>query len=274
MTTAQNNQRKNASDKLEDLVEAKLELKRPVFFIPGWTDENCVCWMTPYLKRDACVKEWVAKIVKNLELVNYISFSAKESETCSSFLDFGDILKTKIWDKIGKIQTFDLVGHSMGGLDSVAAITHPDDPLKNVNYLITLATPHQGSEWGEIGAKFGKRERYHTLQCVNLDPDQLPIQLINRLRKRMQLVERIKKLYCLMGTRDQAVMRSARFNKAGIDSKLYEKKVEILEIDGATHSQKYGITQDPRTILAVLKILLDIEIEKPKYNYGYLYKKS
>lgn len=77
-----------------------------------------------------------------------------------------------------------------------------------------------------------------------------------------------------MGTRDQAVMRGARFNKVGIDQKLYEKRVEILEIDGATHSQKYGITQDPRTILAVLRILLDIELEKPKYNYGYLYKKN
>ena len=77
-----------------------------------------------------------------------------------------------------------------------------------------------------------------------------------------------------MGTRDQAVMQSARYNKTDIDPKLYAKKVEVVVMDGATHSQKYGITQDPRAILAVLKILCDMELEKPNYNFGYLYKKS
>lgn len=44
MTIAQNNQpacrrgrRKNAAGKLEELAKNKLELKRPVFFIHGWT---------------------------------------------------------------------------------------------------------------------------------------------------------------------------------------------------------------------------------------------
>src|SRR3989338_10480597 len=100
MTIAQNNQRKNASDKLEDLVWNKLELKRPVFFIPGWTDETCVCWKSPYLKRDVCIKDWSKKVVKNPDYINYVSFPVKESQSCKSFFDFGDILKEKIWDTI------------------------------------------------------------------------------------------------------------------------------------------------------------------------------
>jgi len=274
MTIAQDNQRQNAVGKLEELVENKLELKRPVFFIPGWTDESCVCWMTPYLKRGTCIKEWAPKVIKNFDLVNYVSFSTKESEGCKSFFDFGDILKEKIWERIGKKADFDLVGHSMGGLDAVAAITDEEDTLLNVNKLITVATPHRGSELGEIGPVFRKYPEHIASQCVNLDPDQPAIKVINKPDAREKLLTRVEKLYCLMGTRDQAVMRSARFNKAGIDPKLYEKKVEVLVMDGATHSQKYGITQDPRTILAVLRILFDIELEKPKYNYGYLYKKS
>ena len=90
MTTEQNNQRKNAADRLEELAKKKLELKRPVFFIPGWTDEACVCWMTPYLSRGTCMKEWVLKIIKNPNLVNFVSFSNKESESCKSrwFISF------------------------------------------------------------------------------------------------------------------------------------------------------------------------------------------
>ncbi len=274
MTTVQNSQRQNATDKLEELASNRLELKRPVFFIPGWTDETCVCWKSPYLKRDVCIKDWSKKIIKNPDQINYVTFTVKESQSCKSFFDFGDILKEKIWNTIGKKADFDLVGHSMGGLDAVAAITDEEDTLLNVKKLITVATPHQGSELGEIGPIFRKYPEHIASQCVNLDPDQPAIKLINKPDAREKLLNRVEKLYCLMGTRDQAVMRNARYNKTGVDQKLYEKKVEILEIDGATHSQKYGITQDPRTILALLKILLDIEIEKPKYNYGYLYKKS
>lgn len=274
MSTKQNTQRQNATGKLEKLIENKLELKRPVFFIPGWTDEACVCWSTPYLKRGTCLKEWVRKVVKNPGLVNYVSFTEKESKGCKSFFDFGDILKKRIWKEIGKRAGFDLVGHSMGGLDAIAAITDEENTLRNVDKLITVATPLQGSELGEIGPVFRKYPEHIAAQCVNLDPDQPAIKLINKPDAREKLLNRVNKLYCLMGTRDQAVMRSARFNKEGIDPKFYQKKVELLVIDGATHSRKYGITQDSRSILAILKILCDIELEKPKCNYGYIYKNT
>ena len=73
-----------------------------------------------------------------------------------------------------------------------------------------------------------------------------------------------------MGTRDMAVMKSARFNKKKIDKDLYAEKVEILEFGGARHTGKSGITHDARVILAIISILIGIEIPRPKYNYGYL----
>lgn len=267
-------QKKNALDKLNKFSESKIKLKRPVFFVPGWTDEECVCWKFPYIKNYVPIKEWITTVVENSEIVYYVTFSEKETKASSSFLDLGDVLKTKVWDKIGDKKEFDLVGHSMGGLDSVAAITDNVEPLNNVHNLITVATPHQGSELGEIGPVFRKYDRHHALQCLNLDPDQPAIKLINKLDVRKRLLEDINELYCLMGTRDMAVMKSARFNKEGIDVDLYQRKVDIIEFGGATHSQKYGITQDPRVILAVINLLVGTEPEKPKYNYGYIYRKA
>ena len=219
-------QLENALKRLDELSQNKIELKRPVFFVPGWTDEDCVCWKTAYQKGYTPIKEWISKTVKNADVANYVTFSDKETKACSSFLDFGDVLKTKIWDIIDYKKEFDLIGHSMGGLDSVAAITDHIEPLNNVHDLITVATPHQGSELGEIGPVFNKYERHHALQCLNLDPDQPSIKLINKLETRNKLLESIEKLYCLMGTRDMAVMRSARFNKEGIDKDYYKKKVD------------------------------------------------
>ena len=273
MTIAQE-QRKNACEKLEELAEEKLSFKRPVFFIPGWTDEDCTCWVSSYLKRDRCIQQWVGQVVQNCQWVNPISFTEKESESCTSFFDFGDLVKEKVWKKIGTETEFNLVGHSMGGLDAVAAIVDEVEPLWKVHRLITVATPHQGSELGELGPKVRKYSRHHALQCINLDPDQPAIKAVNTLTVRQRLLDRVEKLYCLMGTRDRAVMASARFKKADIDPAQYQRKVEILQIDGATHSQKLGITQDSRTILAILQILLDIELEEPKYSYGYVYQKS
>jgi hypothetical protein len=266
-------QRVRAKKKLENLVRDKINLKRPVFFVPGWTDEDNTCWKTAYRKGYVPIKDWISKIAKNSNLAEYITFTEKESEKCKSFFDFADVLKPKIWDKIGKNKKFDIVGHSMGGLDVVAAIIDDDKPLLNVYNLITVATPHQGSELGEIGSIFRKYKPHHALQCINLDPDQLPIKLINKLEARKTLLSRVDKLYCLMGTRDMAVMRSARYNKKSLNPELYKKKVKIVEFGGATHSQKYGITQDPRVILAIVNILLGIELEEPKYNYGYIYKR-
>lgn len=266
-------QKQNALKKLLELKQNKMELKRPVFFVPGWTDEGNACWQEPYQERYTPIKDWLTEIKINHNLAEYITFTDDESKNCNSFINFASIIKDKIWAKVDKNKIYDIVGHSMGGLDIVTAIADKENPLLNVNNCITVATPHRGSEWGEIAPKIKKYKPHHAIQCINLDPDQPPIKLINKLVARQALLNRINKLYCLMGTRDMTVMQSARFNKEGLDPELYKKKVEIIEIGGATHSQKYGITQDPRTILAIVSILLDLELVRPKYNYGYTYKK-
>jgi len=272
MNEERKRQKQNALTQLNQYVSGKLTLARPVFFVPGWTDEDNTWWTTTDEKLGVSAEKWFSDIFTNDDLATYVTFSEEESKGCKSFLDFGPVLKNKIFEKIGKRTEFDLIGHSMGGLDSVAAIIDDTAPLLKIRNLITVATPHQGSELGEIGPIFRDYPPHHAMQCVNLDPDQMPIKYVNQLDIRKKLLNRIKELYCFMGTVDMAVMRSARLNKKDLNPAFYEKKVEVLEIGGATHTGKDGITLDPRTILKIISILMDFPLEKPKYNYGYIYK--
>lgn len=80
----------------------------------------------------------------------------------------------------------------------------------------------------------------------------------------------VHEFYSLMGSRDMAVMRSARYNLDGLDAQLVREKYQSAEIGGASHSGKAGITQDPRTILAILRLLTDLRLDQPVLNYGYI----
>jgi len=67
-------QRRRAVKKLEDLINNKISLERPVFFVPGWTDEDNTCWKTAYRKSYVSMKEWIKKIVKNSYLADVATF--------------------------------------------------------------------------------------------------------------------------------------------------------------------------------------------------------
>lgn len=253
-------EKRKATEELERFVQAELAFERPVFFVPGWTDEANLCWTSPYVSGYTPVKKWISRITSNPELADYVIFSSEESKDCYSFFDFAFYLKEKIWQKIGKKASLDIVAHSMGGLDAVVSIID-DDPLLNVNSLITVATPHRGSEWGEFQSCalvkiFRKSHSHHVVQGVNLDPDQPFIPRINEPKAKGNLLRRVNKLYCLSGTRDIAVMKSAEYNDVGLARDLYKQKVAVREpYLMARHSGRDGITQDPRAILEIIKIL-------------------
>ena len=44
MSLTQDKLRKDAVAKLEELIKFRPKLRKPVFFVPGWTDEANVCW--------------------------------------------------------------------------------------------------------------------------------------------------------------------------------------------------------------------------------------
>ena len=50
----------------------RLRLKRPVFFVPDWTDQGCLCWTEPYTEGGAdrrpgweyTIQDWVEELVE------------------------------------------------------------------------------------------------------------------------------------------------------------------------------------------------------------------
>ena len=262
-------ERQQAVAQLEALAQHPPTLQRPVFFVPGWTDEQNRCWTSPYRSGDVTINTLLARTMRNPTSARYVTFTQRQSQRSTSFLDFGRLLKRRIVKAIGDAPC-DLVGHSMGGLDAIAAMLDDARPRLRVTNLVTVATPHQGSELGEIAAQLGHFSPHHALQAKHLDPDQPPIQFLNQLDTRRALLQRVGRLWCLMGTRDMAVMRSARYRTDGLSAAL-KQKIEVIDIGGARHSAIYGITQDPRLILGVITILLGMAVEPPRYHDGTLY---
>lgn len=261
---------------LEEILscKGKINLSRPVFFVPGWTDEFNACWMASYINSYVPIKRYIIRLFSNYEEAFFITFSRKDSMSCKSFFDFSVILREKI-RKLASKAEFDLVGHSMGGLDSIAAIIDEKDPLVGVKNLITVATPHRGSELGELCQNHAIRDwrklkPHQVVQGVSLDPDQHPIQHINSIQNRRRLIGCIDKLYCMGGTRDMAVFGSSKFNTDDFTD-AEKAKVEILvQYGGATHCGRCGITQDARAIRDIFRILIGKPLEKPNFNFGKL----
>ena len=106
-----NPQIKVALSKLTNLKSNKLRLDRPVFFVPGWTDEAAAAWRQP-LDGHRCIEQWFKDVVSNPEFVYFVDFSA-EATSCQSFLDFGEVLKKQVRAVVKDGGIFDLVCYSM-----------------------------------------------------------------------------------------------------------------------------------------------------------------
>ncbi len=244
-----------------------------MFFVPGWTDNAGHCWDP--------LKKLVPQILTNPSHVTFINFEA-ESKNCQSFLDFGEYLKKKVKALVRGVEKYDLVGHSMGGLDIRAAITQGKDALTSCSTCITVATPHRGDNFGGVQYSSSKNfflrrlinffhpvKDYELVQGRNLDPDHAPIQLINTLENRRLFLERIERLYQLKGTQDFLVKGSAIMDKTGVET-LYAKKSREYTVGGANHSGDIGIPQDIRTIVLIGHLLLELPVPQETVNLGLL----
>ncbi len=152
------------------------------------------------------------------------------------------------------------MGHSMGGLDSISAVALDrklddyqevrdfieTDPLEGLGLLITVATPYKGStpadlvkntkidEWFRPEWSDGIRK-----QCENMAHDSKFISIINQKGIRERLLEKAKiGVYTFSGEKDGAVTSEDAF----IEGAQNHEPFELI-----LHSQRMGITQDPRT---------------------------
>ena len=251
---------------LEAMAAAPVGLRRHVFFVPGWAGEDGMCWMTPYtglLKNHGPAKALVARCVQapdRDELAHFLTFTQDESKACRSFLDFAPILKARIRAAVGTGQPVDLIGHSMGSLDAIAAITQAPDPLAGVVNLVAAGSPLQGIFYGKLVQPLDELlpnldwKPWHYEQVKRMNSDSVEMQLMNLLDTRRRLLERIAHLYELEGTQDMVVMRSAKLKRDGLTA-AEKRQITHRAVSGAMHVDGAGITQDPRTVAMILQIL-------------------
>ena len=290
-----------ARDKLKSM--QPFELKRDLYLIHGWGDEANVCWTYPYTETGKdrvdgwgyTFCDWAEKkILNRKERVHYVKLVKNEddvtvsydrwgrtevilqkNEQCDktyyfvNFFQFAELLKEKI-NESKQTSQIDLVCHSMGGLDAVAAIgINPDDDiideitserLNCVNKLITVATPHKGSPAANLAnSKVGKlilrKNKYISLQGENMSPKFHFIQKVNELEIRKRVMDRISELH-MFGGGDDIVVPSPyyKFDIKGLVKDAVNRITEYPSLKLAAHSQVRGITQDPRLLCKALLV--------------------
>jgi len=279
----------------EKLRKLRIRLKRDIFFVPGWTDQACICWTEPYVESGAdirrgweyTVKDW-EYIIENPEKMHYIQlvenensiniirnkqgkikkveFKSDPSYGYTNFFQFAELVKSKI--RATGAREFDLVGHSMGGLDIISAIALDrnldayqevkdfikTESLERFGLMITVATPYRGSvpadlvkhtkidEWFRSEWSDGIRK-----QCDNLAHDSRFIGIINQNEIRERLLSKAKiGVHTFSGCNDRAV----RPEDAFIEDAHNHESFELV-----SHSQRMGITQDPRMHFCLFDLL-------------------
>ncbi len=285
---------------------APLHLNRPVFFVPGWTDQGCLCWTEPYVEGggdrragwEYTIQDWVESVVEpedrvqvhfvklveeenNLTIERYSSgprlgkirsvpWDHDPSARYENFFQFAELLKQKI-RQMGTAD-YDLIGHSMGGLDMIAAtvldrridreseiqrfIISP--PLEGVHTIVTVATPFRGSPL----ASFVERNHLDEILRLNwsdgirnqaeaMFPRSPFIQSITDPSRQRRLLDRVKGSVHTFGSEnDPATPNQARMIDGAINH-------PATGFELARHSMIMGITQDPRLALAVFRILVE-----------------
>ena len=275
-----------ARSKLRKFAKSKIKLNRDVFFVPGWTDQGCICWTEPYMESgvdrragwEYTVKDWeyvlenpermhYLQLVENDNSINIIrnnqgkikkvEFETDASHDYVAFFQFAELIKAKI--RATGVKEFDLVGHSMGGLDIISVVALDNkldtfqevknfiktDPLEGLSLLITVATPYKGSVPADLVKNTKIDECFRPewpigirKQCENMAHDSEFIKIINQKEVRDRLLKKAKiGVHTFSGGNDRAVCPEDAF----IDGAQNHEPFELV-----SHSQRMGITQDPR----------------------------
>jgi len=264
-----------AYQELESFRSNKIKLQRPVFFVPGWTGEDSGTWTRRsriYTFRTAKyyrpIKAWIADIIQNPASAIYVTFSDQESKVSSDFIELGRYLKMKVVSAVGESDV-DLVGHSMGGLTIRAACTEPEPQAFRANAVVTIGTSNNGNpEFGLLSFDWVKslasrfiHSAHHRAQLRSMYEKSVAMTRINSPESRGTLLKSVNSFWVLMGMKDLVVRGSPKLSSKDVSESLFDEKVRTLQIIGAEHTGGRSLTQDPRVILPVIKILCGLSLE-------------
>lgn len=183
-------------------------LQRRVYFAPGICNEDSEIWDTVWHWGTLCVPNWA-------DYAQRVVFDTVPNK--NDFVGFGDYMRDLIaqqypYDPTHAVGEFDLVGYSMGGLDSFAAMvpigasTYAATPRMGKAFnFITLDTPFAGVPNWALRKTFpdivGRPDR--VTQCDALAPGSP--QLTQLRAARAQLADRVERIVCYGAGGDSAI---------------------------------------------------------------------
>jgi pimeloyl-ACP methyl ester carboxylesterase len=290
-------QRARAREALWEWTERPLTLRRRVYFVPGFTDEGGLsCWGDDVLD-GLCFATEVPEVCENAGLATFVNFEADGAPPhYEDFIRFGARLARLVEQDraaagpAGGDAEVDLVCHSMGGLDALAAIALLDDhpglgarPLAGVRNVITFDTPFLGFAaarnplYGKLKRMQRPDEPWLMSQLLAMDTGSLRIAEVAQARERF--LARVQAFWPRgadnTGGLIEVPHESASFGGApaahppetGRGSRVAGRGPGQLAPairgryrgyrawEDTSHSGAKGLTRDPRAIVEVLEIL-------------------
>jgi pimeloyl-ACP methyl ester carboxylesterase len=272
-------QRVRARAALREWCGRPLTLRRRVYFVPGFTDEGGLsCWGAAG-GRDLCFANQLPEVCANPELATFVDFKANGAPPrYENFIRFGAHLARLVaQDRVAAgpatdAAEVDIVCHSMGGLDALAAIALLDDypeldvpPLACVRNVITFDTPFLGfaAAGNPLLGKLKRMQRpdepWLTSQLLAMETDSLRIAEVAQARDGFL-------------ARVQAFWPRGADNTAGLlevphESASFGEPEEFAQAsreryrgyrawEDTSHSGTRGLTRDPRAMVEALEILI------------------
>jgi hypothetical protein len=262
-------ERAAARRRLESWRSAPRTLPRPVYFVPGWTDEaGDSAWTR--------MRPWVeATCLNAAETARFVTFQDEDGGAPSyeDFVAFGiDLARRVRSDPEVAAAGADFVCHSMGGLDVVAAIAlleeRPEEdvgPVEGARRVIAVDTPFLGfaaadQELFRMFVKARRPDEPHILtQLRAMREDALRIGQVKRARDRF--LAGIEELW-LRGADNTGGLievphESASFGRAADFSPELRSRYRGYRAwtDTAHSGVRKGVTSDLRAIAEVIAIL-------------------
>jgi hypothetical protein len=252
----------------ETVKPQSLRLNRHLFLVPGITDESASCWRWIELWGNAVIRDWTA----SRTIITFDQLGAGGLPQ-ATFVDFGVYVRRRIAEWVGSagqsgVPQFDVVCHSMGGLDTFAALTGLGQnggggAIPRAGYFITLDTPFRGvHNWvircgqADIGdAAWPGRPT----QCQALQPGSS--QLATLLQNRAALRGVVDHVVCMTATREMPIevdWPSSDLWADGDADSVWQgtPTYHTQPIPGTCHSGIGGITWSPITIAQIFNFLL------------------